>query len=340
MIIRKDDLESAVEHGIISASSAKALAEFTLKRSKAPRAVNEHFRLFSNFSEIFIVLGLLIIFSATRGIIGIFGLEFAVAGAIAFWLVAEFFTRKTTKMAPALAAALFACFFAVKSFLYFANITPFGILQANASHGGTVFAAVTVALVIAFFRFRIPALLALILPAVTTAILFFAGMTDLKDPSFLWPIGLCGLTAIVIAIWFDSRDPLRRSRQNAYAFWLFVVGSPMMVHPLFASIWLNGDFKDPDAIIPMVFALAVLITLLGLVLDRRSLVASSLIYFTVSLGYFNNALTDNIATTLAVTSLLVGSFVVILGVLWYRLRGRLLHILPLGKLAAKLPPSS
>ena len=340
MIIRKDDLEAAVEHGVISATSAKALAEFTLKRSKAPRAINEHFRLFSNFSEVFIVLGLLIVFSASRGIAGIFGTEFALAGAIAFWLVAEFFTWKTTKMAPALAAALFACYFAVKSFLYFANITPLGMLQTDAGHGGTVFAAIAVALAIAFARFRIPALLALILPTTALAILFFAGLTDIKDPSFLWPIGLCGLIAILIAIWFDSRDPLRRSRQNAYAFWLFVVGSPMMVHPLFASIWLNGDFKAPGSFVPFIFALAILVTLLGLILDRRSLVASSLVYFTISLAYFNNALTGNFATTLAITSLIVGSFVVILGVLWYRLRSRLMRILPLGHLAAKLPPSA
>ena len=339
MIIRKDDLESAVEHGVISAQAAQALSEFTISRSNAPRAVNEHFRLFSNFSEVFICLGLAIVFSAFKGIFGIFGFEYVLIGAVVFWLSAEFFVAKTTKMAPAFLSVIFSCFFAVKAFLYFTKISPYGVFQFNQQNGAYIFGAIAVALLIAFFRFRIPAIIALILPSIAATGLFLIGSTSLKDPTFLWPIGISGVAAILLGIWFDSRDPLRRSRQNAYAFWLFVIGSPMAVHPLFASIWLNADYTNPNSFIPIIFGLAILVTLLGLILDRRSLVASSLVYFTIGLGYASNSLVTNVATTMAITSLAVGSFVVILGVLWYRLRAGLLAILPLGSLASKIPPS-
>ncbi len=339
MIIRKDDLEAAVEHGVVSAQAATALTEFTLSRSKHPQAVNEHFRLFSNFSEVFICLGLAIVFSAFKGIFGIFGFEYIVIGAIVYWLSAEFFVAKTTKMAPALLSIIFSCYFAVKAFLYFTKISPFGVFEVNETNGVYIFGSITVALAIAFVRFRIPATLALILPSVAITGLFLIGTTSLTDPTFLWPIGVSGVLAVLIGVWFDSKDPLRRSRQNAYAFWLFVIGSPMAVHPLFASIWLNADMANPTAIIPIIFVLAIIVTLLGLILDRRSLVASSLVYFTVGLGYASNSIVSDVATTLAITSLAVGVFVVVLGVLWYRLRSGLLAILPLGSLASKIPPS-
>lgn len=339
MIIRKDDIEAAVENGIISAQNARDLTEFTLKRSKVPRAVNEQFKLFNNFSEIFICLGLVIVYGAFSAIssAGLIGPKALPVGVVGFWLLAEFFTFRTTKNAPAMVAAIMSCVLAVHALVHFAGIdvtSPWALKGANAP---LIWGAFAGFLTLAFARFRIPFLLAPIALATALAAVGFFG-DEIFNTKVLLPIGVIGVLALLLAIWFDSRDPLRRSRQNAYAFWLFVVGSPMAIHPVFSLIWLNGDSNRIEFTLAGIFIAAVTTTLIGLVLDRRSLVASSLVYFTVSLGYLNFGLAGNLPIALAITSLVIGGFVILLGVLWYRVRNVVMLLVPAG-LATKLPPT-
>ena len=340
MIIRKDDLESAVEHGVISAKSARDLSEFALKRAAVPRAVNEQFKLVNNFSEIFICIGLFIIFGAFSTFIdgGLLNSKFLPVGAIGFWLLAEFFAFRTNKMLPALVSALMFCTIAVQSALYFADINPALVWKFQFQETAYIWAGTALALGLSFARFRIPILLALLAITTTISVLVYSG-TSVKDASFLWPVGICGVAFLALAFWFDSRDPLRRSRQNAYAFWLFIVGSPLAVHPIFASVWLQADKTAPGPIIAVVVGLAVLVTLIGLILDRRSLVASTLVYFTGGIGYSYYSVTKDVGSALATTSLLVGLFVILLGVLWYRIRAGLMPMLPFPGLKVMVPPS-
>ncbi|HFC04640.1 MAG TPA: hypothetical protein ENJ55_02950 [Rhizobiales bacterium] len=342
MIIRKDDLESAVEHGIISAKDARNLSEFTLKRSTAPRAINEHFRLFSNFSEVFICLGLSILFSALNTLISPSATSpvYTLLTAGGFWVFAEFFTQKTTKMAPALFSVIFSGVLALNAFEYSTGIAAAKIFNMNRPDGFLIAAFIAIFALLAFLRFRIPALLVIIVAATAGAGVLLTRDT-FGNLTFLWSLGITGAATLATAIWFDSRDPLRRSRQNAYAFWLFIIGSPLAIHPLFASVWLQA--VDNDKSLPVfliVFVLATLVTIAGLLLDRRSLVASSLIYFTVTIGYFNYNLTGSNSLAVVYTPLLIGTFVIVIGILWYKIRARLLNIIPLGKFKAFLPPSN
>jgi len=340
MIIRKDDLESAVEHGVISARDAQALSEFTLKRAATPRAVNEQFHLVNNFSEVFICIGLFIIYSAFSSIIsfGMLGPQFTPIGVIGYWLLAEFFTFRTNKKLPALVSVLMACVLAVESALLYAGIDSTDMWAFNRPNSAHIWGGIALVLALSFARFKIPLLLALIAASTTIAAVLYTG-TAADSPTFLWPLGICGVATLLLAFWFDSRDPLRRSRQNAYAFWLFIIGSPLAIHPVFASVWLQGDKTQPGTVIAIVFSLAVIVSLLGLVLDRRSLVASSLIYFTVGIGYSYYSITNDVSSALATTSLLVGFFVVLLGVLWYRARAIIMRALPSDGLKALVPPS-
>jgi len=340
MIIRKDDLDSAVEHGVISARDAQALTDFTIKRAETPRAMNEQFHLVNNFSEVFICIGLFIIYSAFGGIIttGMLDIQFTPIGVIGFWLLAEFFTYRTNKKLPALVSVLMACVLAVKSAMLYAGIGATDMWAFDQPLSAYIWGGIALALIVSFARFKIPLLLALIAASTTIAAVIYS-KTTVSDASFLWPLGICGVTILALAFWFDSRDPLRRSRQNAYAFWLFIIGSPLAIHPVFASVWLNSDGSQPGTVIGIVFALAVIVSLLGLILDRRSLVASSLIYFTVGIGYSYYSITNDASSALATTSLLVGFFVVLLGVLWYRARSIIMLALPFKGLKALVPPS-
>ncbi len=340
MIIRKDDLESAIEHGIISARDAQALNEFTNKRSAAPRAVNEQFRLVNNFSEVFICIGLFIIYGAFYSFTGmrIVAPEYTFVGAIGFWLLAEFFAFKTNKMLPALVAVLMSVNIAIASASFYFGISSELMWKFDNPGAGYVWAGTTLALALSFARFRIPVLLLPLAISATISTLIFSG-TSVTDASFLWPVGISGVAFLVLAFWFDSRDPLRRSRQNAYAFWLFIIGSPLAVHPIFASVWLQADTAQLGPTIAIIVTMAVLVTLIGLILDRRSLVASTLVYFTGGIGYSYYYVTKDIGNSLAITSLLVGLFVIVLGVLWYRIRAVLISKLPLQGLKTMIPPS-
>ena len=64
MKLEREDLNAAVENRILSAEQADALQDFLVVRHQTPRAGAENFRVTNNFGEIFISLGLIIMFIA------------------------------------------------------------------------------------------------------------------------------------------------------------------------------------------------------------------------------------------------------------------------------------
>ena len=85
-------------------------------------------------------------------------------------------------------------------------------------------------LAVALARFRLPLLvLGLALSLVALAL-------SLLDAPTLWIMGGCGLVSILIGIALDLKDPTRTGAWHEWAMWLFVVGSPLAVHPLFVTV--------------------------------------------------------------------------------------------------------
>ncbi len=339
MIIRKDDLEAAVEHGIISARAAKALSEFTLKRANVPRAANEPFRIVNNFAEVFICIGLFIIFFAASTLLFMFGLNFLPLMILVFWAFSEYFTFHTIKTAPAIISVGLLAYLLVEAIFHFTGNTAANQSYFSQSTTSLFYVALAWAAVlgVVFARFRLPILLLPLVAAITISISLTLSL-DTEDAKFLIPLGVCGLITLAVATWLDSRDPLRRSKTNAYAFWLFIIGSPLTIHPLLVGIFVSMPDNSETIIAIIVLAIAVLATLTGLLLDRRSLVASSLIYFTLSIGWLSSQIGAGVTMAVTTTSLTIGLGVVLLGVFWYRIRAVVLQLLPLPGLKAKLPP--
>lgn len=347
MIIRSDDLDAAVDHGVISAKDARALADFAATRNKVARARNEQFKLINNFAEVFICIGLLIVFGALKGLAtpGLVGPVLLIVGALGFYGLAEFFIARTTKNAPALVSALLFCWLAVTALAHYLGWTDIVPVDADKStHALPYWGALAGLLIFSFWRTRLPFLLATI--AVTVAVVALSAFaklfpgSDAEYTPFIWlPIGFTGLAALITAVWFDSRDPLRRSRQNAYAFWLFVIASPMTIHPFFVSLF-SSTYKSIGeyAMVALVVTLGVVAALMGLILDRRSLVASTMIYFTITLSWLSSKLTNNWGIAFGTASLTVGLTVIILGVLWYQTRNAIVSVLVPASWRRFLPP--
>ncbi|MGI9372471.1 MAG: hypothetical protein ACR2OJ_08240 [Hyphomicrobiales bacterium] len=347
MKLEREDLNAAVENRILSAEQADALQEFLAVRNQTPRAKAENFRVTNNFGEIFISLGLIIMFMAMIRAVGIFDISSATSGTLSsvklvaipalaalFWAFAEFFTYKRPQLLPAVTSAILFVVAVTSAASLYLHGNP-DLLDATFAFENTWINLVrALAFGLVFMRFKLPMLLLFFAAAAAqTAFVFLS--TQFPALPYNLILGVCGLAILLTAIWLDTLDPLRNSKTTAYAFWLFIIGSPMTIHPIFFSVLMSGEIEQTVLI---VFICALSATLLGLLLDRRSLVASSLIYFTISIGYMNSQIPGTMNLTLPLTALIIGTGIVLIGVFWYPIRSLLMGKLPQFSFLEKLPP--
>ena len=126
--------------------------------------------------------------------------------------------------------------------------------------------------------------------------------------------------------------------------WLFVVGSPLAVHPLFVTLIRDrvqgrgwSEVLDGGGTIALVIALAFLISFVGLLLDRRSLVTSCLVYLAGAFAYFLFRTVGDPVSLLGVIPLTIGVYVTLLGIAWKPIRRAVLRTLPGQAMLGYLP---
>jgi len=78
----------------------------------------------------------------------------------------------------------------------------------------------------------------------------------------------------------------RETRISDFAFWSYVIGSPLFVHSLFFSVLMAGQIKwaMSGGAWLATFALVVIVTFVGVLLNRRALIISTLIYVAYIIG--------------------------------------------------------
>ena len=79
------------------------------------------------------------------------------------------------------------------------------------------------------------------------------------------------------AMRFDLSDRLRATRRSDCAFWLHVLAAPLLVHSLVGLVSDNTFKPDTFAAI-MIVVIALLLTIVALIIDRRALLVSALVY--------------------------------------------------------------
>jgi len=351
-MIGRDDLKAAVGAGIVTEAQAASLAGLADSRrgARSDLAIgDEPFELFKGFNEIYIVVGLLILSFGWASFVGIayasqisnpqqFALLYGGAGTAALWLLSEYFVRRRRMVAPAIALSiLFAINAALAMTAYFAQ--PFMVAQADYSSLPWPFAVGTFTLVIYWFRFRVPFAMAMIAVGCFIVAILMAATSQgtPQSPSdlfllsaggpFAWITLLLGLAVFAVAMMFDMSDPHRVTRRAANGFWLHVVAAPALVNTIALTL-LDRDANWALFGVMMVFAVV------AIIIDRRS-------FLIAAIGYIL-ALASTVfdGDSAAMTVLLLGVILLLLGAFWEKIRARLLRLLPRFVPLHRLPPSN
>jgi hypothetical protein len=150
-------------------------------------------------------------------------------------------------------------------------------------------------------------------------------------------LALCGVAVFAAAMWFDARDRARVTRWSDVAFWLHLLASPLIVHPVFSLAGLMHGTPGPGAAV-VVIAVYIGLTLVALAIDRRALLVSALGYVIYAIQSLVTQ-GSGFSASFAVTALCIGLFLVLLSAGWRPIRARVLASLPRG-LTDRLPAAT
>ncbi len=326
MMILPEDLRAAVQRGILTEAQSAQLIGLAMSRQTAKQgvaAVEEPFVLFKGFNEIFVVVGLTILFIGWVGVATLMGLDMNAPAGITTMLLSgltiaglavlgRYFTTKRRMVAPSIALSVMTALAAVVlGFALLGNLFGEYVLAA-------VSFFVAIVMTVHFRLFRIPFSAAIIAGATYFAIFAAWRLWFGADALGMTVVTVVfGLAVFVLAMRLDLSDPLRVSTRSATAFWLHVVAAPAIVNTVALRLLADGSAAAQTGLL----AFLLLIAVVAVVIDRRS--------FLISGAGYSVAL----AATLfeggaAVAILILGLALVLLGAGWDRLRARLMTALP------------
>jgi hypothetical protein len=344
----RDKLRAAVEAGIISVDQARKM-EAQLASPGDGEGENESLRFLSNLNDIFLSIGLVILF------IGLFaGASIMSFGAVSYklltpiiclplaaiaWMMAEYFTARRKMLLPSIVLAIAFVLFIMTAVTAFYAWTQIDHTVTENLRGG--FAGVSgpgdamreafdetkvsgligslsafLAALIFYLRFRLPFTMFLMAGAVTLAafILSFGYVTLL----------VAGVLTLCAAIFFDAQDPERRTRVSDNGFWLHVAAAPQLVYGLKGVLELGNDTASSLTMIAIMVGIAVL----SLLLNRRALILSGLFSFGFAVFSLFQAFGGSTLMKFAGPLVFLGVLIVLLGGGWRTARGFLLQFFP------------
>ena len=345
-----EDLRAAVAAGIVTeaqAASVQALANDRAgKRARLP-AEDEPFEFFRGFSEIFISIGLVILLTGATALLTVIGgfamltlVPLATAG-IAWWW-AGYFTLKRRMTLPSM---VLATAYGIGIIIFaFAVLARANLDERMVAILGFTLSAL--GMVAWYRRFRLPFsafltgafvlgavyaitasaenLLGLVTGADTFDALFDLG----ESPAFATATLLFGIGAFLTGMWFDTRDPYRLGRHAATAFWCHLLAAPALVNTVAITL-LNGGGTGLLAVA------LVLVTLLALVIDRRSFLTAAIVYIAIVISW---VMGEGDGITPIFVLLTLGAFITAIGTWWVQLRAKVMDILPNFPGKSRLPP--
>jgi len=353
----QNDLDDAVAAGALNAESAAALRNFMEVQRSAPAVDEEQFRLITGFNDIFVSIAAVILLVAVGWIgqsigqsagtaVESDGPSFLAPAAVAVtsWGLALFFTAKRRMALPSIilllafvgsifATAAFALTLAVGADALNDNPQLQGVLAAicGAIAGGAAW--------LHWRTFKVPITVAAgaaAVAAIAIGLLLAALGQNFQQAQnlVLGFVLLLGVGVFLFAMRWDSSDPARVTRRSDVAFWLHLLAAPMIAHPIFALLGLtSGKVSIGEGLI--VVLLYILFGLTALAIDRRALLVSALAYVLFALNELFKQF-GAIELNVALTTLVIGSSLLLLSAFWHQARQAVVKPLP-DSLKAKLP---
>jgi hypothetical protein len=355
-----EDLNSAVEAGVIDAAQAEKLKAMRTQKSASTTADangalvdEERFRFLNGFNDVFLTIGVLLIagaflMAAAPSFSGSKWLSVVTLAAVTFWILSEILVRRLRAVLPGIALSILFVAFAAAAIVIEVHWDNFATPSWDANselafwrNPTLLFGAPALAAALLYYlRFGLPFALALIAffgYAVVSKGLM--QLTGIVSPFVAFAYGLVVLGA---ALSYDARDTRRVTRLSDCAFWLHLVAAPLIVSPVITLIKesTNGSGTASGIVLLTVCALG----LFALAIDRRALLVSSLMYFTFAVynllsGGVIAAPSGATPSSFVMTLALVGAFVLVLGVFWHPLRNRLIPLFQNTSFASCLPPA-
>ncbi|PCJ75708.1 MAG: hypothetical protein COA53_04390 [Rhodobacteraceae bacterium] len=350
-----DDIRAGVAAGVINegqAASMIAIANQRLGYRQNMGAEDEPFELFKGFSEIFVTVGLGILYGGFMSVAMLVGnpvIVMVLSAAITVAL-AYYFTLKRRMILPSIALAIV---FAGS----IGGLSVFSLfdLEANTPNGYDVLATATIGaigMLVYFWKFRVPfamflfglfgagiafSIAGIIAPESIFASAFIGnadGIFDIsRNPTMAYTMLIFGILAFLGGMSFDLRDPYRISRLSACGFWLHILAAPAIVNVVALSLLnLDGTMGYGLAAVALV-----IIAIVALVIDRRSFLTAGIIYIGIILAWaLDTGSGDD--WSIAVTLLVMGASITALGTWWVQLRSVIMRLLPDFPLKNRLPP--
>ena len=287
----------------------------------------------------------------------IFGLK-GVTGPVAFgglavlsWLLAEWLSKKLRLALPSIlltGAFVIACvamtggmtnyFYGDLTFAH-APWSPFQGSRDSIEGVKVIFPFIAgIAAGLLFYsRFRVPITPAYILASIVGALLasLFAIFPNFMTEYGFFPFLVIGIGCFATAMWFDSKDRLRETLNSDKAFWLHLLAAPIIVHSARWALTANSETNNAAL---MVIALVFVLGIVALIVDRRALLASALIYLGIAIGTLLDQVSVSSNGMVALTLVILGLFVLTLGSGWPVLRRIVMRPLEGTLVAGIVPP--
>ena len=316
-MIDRSKLQQAAEQGLLLPEQIDPLLRFL--DSAEPESTDdaevcefepavtaeEPLRFIRSFGDIFITIGIVLL-ALGLGMMNLQGAQNLIPAA-GFALLAEWLVRVRRLALPGIALLLAMLAFIADSFDAFdlSTVEQFGLIALASG--------------LFYLRHRMPFSL---LPLVASLLACAFLLADIPLEQLPRWFGLAGLLVFALALFFDTRDPLRCSYLSDNAFWLHLLAAPLMVHGAMITLLLNDDAGWVQAVgrENLMILFFVLFFLVAMLLDRRALLISTQLYVIYAVtqlieGRWNN--TENIIMYLVFA---LGLFVIFFGAYWYRVR--------------------
>lgn len=368
----RDALKQAIKDGVLSEEQGEKLQGYLSKGGDPYGSEDpENLSFLANFNDIFLTFGILILMSGATLFLGwilksimpwtLLPSVLALIMAAFAWVMAEYFSARRRLLLPSMALALVFYFMvgsgvgAILTKLLMDNAGD--ILVQAAQEGkqqkdvsGIMFGrmfdngylsiiAGAVAAFVFYLRFRLP--FSLFLIAVSGALLFYTFTFQSNGFNFsaigAGAVLFVGLVTLAFAMFFDARDPARRTIQSDNAFWLHLAAAPQIM--LGMRFMIVGDTVESESGSSLMMLIALLgVGILSLALNRRALIFSGLITFTlVVFSLVGNSGLSGVEVV-ALPLLIVGGSVVLLGAGWKTARNAVLNFIPDGGVWGRLFP--
>ena len=145
---------------------------------------------------------------------------------------------------------------------------------------------------------------------------------------------LMGAATLAVAILFDMQDPERIRKASDNAFWLHLAAAPQLIYGISALVTgsniLGGSTSGADDASQGITLLIVLLTIgiISLALNRRALIAASLLTFIITLVFVLNRIGLDGFNIFITVTMIIGTGVVLLGAGWKTARRAVLVFFP------------